>query len=834
MMLSKTPRGGGKKLGHHLLSLARRLENEEDVDDLAGIFDDAAATLKSLIRACSGDGLLGGDLEKAQAIVSASSKSGDLSKDKKSSKHKRGRRKDASKSGDDPSATSSDEQLLLTALSRILGLKEDKFEPCLLLVMMSADLISTIVEFIKWGMASSVCLAEYEIMASSWTSLLNALMKASKRLVAMLNNPAGGRFIGKEGFEMYLDMKLYDRTDEISTLESTLTAMASLITLYGAQLSRNSSLVADIWKIGWTTLTIPCNDIQMAASELLAALPWTGAMKDNNNSSRSNDSQQNVRWSEFLVDIVIGLTTVLQIVMPLRPNLASVESSWQFSKEIGGLFPDIIAYFQEGPAPEEEKDAQFRFIVNGLSTLILALLKREPLPGVDNCALLTKGGVSLDKICQLLETMLSYRAPLDSNRSKRQQSLIDGRVCNVKLLGHRLSRAFLSTLGIPTLMSRADRLLRMASSTVDKPAPSLTAQTNVPRAFNHQTLAGSISLKREAVQTFSLVVSMFGLRPGCSNGSSLSLQGRYNSEDAERFVAFIGRCLLGLLWDGYDEKEDYGTLQERVELAKTGADSLAGIVESCGGFMSLQSRVLVDSYVVAGLKALVSPDASRVALSPVAKVAMLHLGSKCEASPLPTGACSSVGEQLCVTAQKCRTHDSETSIAASSALRLHEARVNPGVPALFVDTKWHVFRPKEDVSGLSFSIQNTKHALNNESTNESDNSKKKEPKSKRRKKAEAKDSAPSASVTPAPKQQNASPSKANKADAGETGVASTSSKPDDTSDKSSDKEGNQSADDDNEAMPLIADTGGPDQGDSSDDDDALPMISNDGPDEEDE
>lgn len=152
--------------------------------------------------------------------------------------------------------------------------------------------------------------------------------------------------------------------------------------------------------------------------------------------------------------------------------------------------------------------------------------------------------------------------------------------------------------------------------------------------------------------------------------------------------------------------------------------------------MPLPTRILIDSFATAGLKALSSPDATRVTLSPMAKVAILRLGSTCLTSPLGSGALSSVGEELYLSALKCREHDLDTRVEASFAMRLCETTLNPRVPALFIDTTLHEFRPKEGISGESLFTPKQKHFLDHDVA--IDKSNKTQLKTKRRK-AEAGD-----------------------------------------------------------------------------------------------
>jgi hypothetical protein len=153
--------------------------------------------------------------------------------------------------------------------------------------------------------------------------------------------------------------------------------------------------------------------------------------------------------------------------------------------------------------------------------------------------------------------------------------------------------------------------------------------------------------------------------------------------------------------------------------------------------MPLPTRILVDSFAKASLKALSSLQATRGTLSPMAKIAILRLGSTCLASPLGSGALSSVGEELYISALKCTEHDLDTRVEASFAVHLCETTLSPRVPALFMDTALHEFRPLEGISGEPLFTPKQKHFLDHDVAIHKSNTTK--TKTKRRRKVEAGD-----------------------------------------------------------------------------------------------
>ena len=113
------------------------------------------------------------------------------------------------------------------------------------------------------------------------------------------------------------------------------------------------------------------------------------------------------------------------------------------------------------------------------------------------------------------------------------------------------------------------------------------------------------------------------------------------------------------------------------------------IVTSCGGFMALPVRCLLDSIAASCLYTIVSGADGPIIADSSVKVAALELGSACLSSPWPIGTSSSIMEQLRRSAQHCQMLDTNTSVAAAAALRLCDIVATPRVPALYVDTKRH-------------------------------------------------------------------------------------------------------------------------------------------------
>jgi len=133
----------------------------------------------------------------------------------------------------------------------------------------------------------------------------------------------------------------------------------------------------------------------------------------------------------------------------------------------------------------------------------------------------------------------------------------------------------------------------------------------------------------------------------------------------------------------------YIALETVVPFSVTAARSLQSSLQSCRGFMPLATRLLVDSIAAACLQAMVSHHQSHVAALPLVKASFLRLGCTCLSTPCPTGASSSILEQLRDSANACRLHSTDVSAIAEATLRLCDSIATPRVPALHIDTQRH-------------------------------------------------------------------------------------------------------------------------------------------------
>lgn len=697
--------------GQILLAQVRAVEKGDDEEEFDSKSDRVSQSMRHLIDLYTRQGLLRGDASKAEMILA--SNGGSIAPNvhqQETLKKKRGRRRDvknAQKSlGESSGALATDESLVISAVLRILGMQGEKLQSSLLLVALSADLCTAVSEHLHASSSTRIGLAEFEVLSSSGVPLLKAL---SKTTAQMLSTLCPAFQLESENPVVLVGTTQHADVGSVLALKSCLRAATALVALFGSKLSRSAGLISQLRMIGWGALTFPNNDIQYAASKLTTSLPLSGATHNKKGGPNKSSSDQ---WSHCLMDSIAALSKILGTIAPINFKIGATAASWNDSVTVDGSLDDMASFFQRNHAMDEERRASAcRFLVYGLSNLIVSLLAREGHDASNNLMLMD-AQIPLDEILSLLESMLSFTHASESmyyaTKKRLRLERIEGGIVSpaslvteiagyVKLMGHTVFITLVDALGYPALLPHAKRILRMVSGTMLSSSSSSLRRVVDPSSGGSQLdekkkkwLHTSIALRTEAIRSFTATISMFGLEPARSKTSSAtSWATSQKSSSAEQSITLVGGCLLEQLrWDG-KESTDWGTSVERVDLSMVALQSLETILVSCGGFMPLAIRALVDSIAAACLQTVVASEQSPVAENSSIKVAVLQLGSACLASPWPIGSSSSILGQLRRCAQQCRMGNTNTSIAATTALRLCDAMATPRVPALHVDTQRH-------------------------------------------------------------------------------------------------------------------------------------------------
>lgn len=583
---------GESKEGQKLLGLIRSIETADDEDETATKSEAALAIMSNLVSVYARKGLLRGDYQKAQQIL-GSAHTNTTNNHQAPSKSKRSRRKeDGGLKGTSlgASSTSTDESLLISALLRIFGLPSEKTYLSSSFVQTAADLCTSICNHlfsIPNLQSSTVGMAEYELMASSGTSILKALSKINCSILSICSTTSQNREPTTKPL-ILLDADTSD-TESLKTLQRCLRASASLIILLGIKLSRSSGLVFEIQNVAWSALTLPNKKVQNAAARLLASVPLAGATSGNGRQNQTSALPPAEQWSHLLMDSIVALSTILKTGAPVSRNMLSTEHSWTLSGTVDELVTETINFFRGNLDSSEAFRVQaFRGIVDALCTLIIAILAKDYGGSVKETSLLD-ARLPLEDILTLSETMLSFSVASESlfytTKKRLRLETIDGGLFSptalareisnyVKLSGHRVINVLFSVLDGPAFLPFSDRIMRMVSAAllsassealrklVD-PALGTTQLTGKKRRWMHD----SIAMRSEAVRTYAEAISLFGMEPsrGRTNGAPSMISSGKTSDSKQSLTLVSGSLLEQLYWGG-TETEDWGTVAERMDL----------------------------------------------------------------------------------------------------------------------------------------------------------------------------------------------------------------------------------------------------------------------------
>jgi len=583
--------------GQQLLALVRSIENEYEEGRLEEKVSEACIILGHLIAEVSRQGLLRGDVQKAEEILASANVSyagGGTPSHQEPLKKNRSRRRDGPKeqSLETKATESFNSSLIISATLRIFGMKNEilqsKFH---LLLRMSADLCTAISEHIKsssshtYSLSARVIKAECVLMLSLGVPLLKGVARACKTSLCLVfpglheldTTQKSAILLGKHGGGNH---------DNVETLRSCIRAAASLVTLFGVKLSRSSRIVSDLRVIGFSALTCPQKKIQNAAAKLLAVVPLTGAMHEKQSTRNKTTGEQ---WNDFLMDSIVALSVVLTSLSPLSKRKSTESPSTRMHALTEFPLSEVISFFQVGLAGDERhRTLSFRVLIYGLSTLIVSLLKRD-YRGPGNEALLMGARASVNAVLALSETMFAFPSACESlyssTKKRLRREVVEGGVLSpmslvsevanyVKLMGHRIFNTFASALGVSQLLPKANRILHMVSACLISSTSLALRRVIDPTSVNFSSegmtmrrLHSSLKSRTQALRTVTAVMSMFGLPPKRSKTpGAASWVSTSQSSGVEQCVTLVGGCLIEQLWWQGNQSEEWGSFDERVKL----------------------------------------------------------------------------------------------------------------------------------------------------------------------------------------------------------------------------------------------------------------------------
>ena len=322
----------------------------------------------------------------------------------------------------------------------------------------------------------------------------------------------------------------------------------------------------------------------------------------------------------------------------------------------------------------------------------------------------------------------------------------------IKLLGHTLLECVLAAVAsAPTvLFPYGKRLLQLSYASIVTSCsgpvrtvidPTTAAQldgttTSVKQQRRTRWLHLSIVTRMVTIQTFTKIISAFG---GSGCGSSSSSSGSYNTDgssqsssvfvpttDTDKAISLVVGCLVEQISSNFKTTDDtntntddvdWGTNKERINLVVASIKCLSTTIVSCGGYLPMPVRSLIESVVMKGLShmagrgdengfsssssnnssIITTMNSQILSWSPV-QVAFIKLACTCVTTPWNDGASSSSNtllNLLRIVGNKFKNDagttsnindnnntDDEISFHASIAIRLCDTIAVPRAPAL--------------------------------------------------------------------------------------------------------------------------------------------------------
>ena len=695
-----------------LLSLIRSYEKKDRNDeDYEETIDELVDLFNHMIALYSRHGLLLGDTEKAEEITSAensTTKWGSVE-----SRKKKGKRGNKDKNSDDlriqQSSTSQqqqDEALVFIAILRIFTTisSDSKMidEDQALIISLGAELCLSISQHIKVDKESGACnLAEYELLAQSGKAILSGLVD----VMNMVQNDMRSSSKFRKGGNCLTLLDIYEDT-HVQILASSIKLACSLISLFTTKLSRSTALIEDLNAVAWKMLTIDNDSIQESTARLLSILPLAGGI------DRKTPSEI---WNAQIQNTLTALSTVLQTVAPLtQSNISTPESNGTLDK----FLAQWIDVMRRDIPDEASRLRCFYRLSRGLTKVFEFFLLQDGMGRFQSNAILVDAQLDLKMVLSVVESLVSF--PLSAEtifyRTKRRlrdekldNGLLSPRIIatevanHIKLLGHDILDSMLATVGGPVLMPFARRILRISYASILTSSSGSVRKVMDPTSAvqlegkKRRWLHLSIASRAVAVRTFGNSVAAFGCDyKSSSHGHSKSSSTNFfiASTDSEKAITLVVGCLVEQVgrnkFQAGDCDDDWGTNQERVDLIFASATCLNMVLVSCGEFLAIPIRSLIESVVVNALSQMCGTKQPSVQLLSwsLAKVSLLRLASTCVTTPWQDGASSALVELLMSAANNLKNDvDGEVSLTARSALRICETIGVPRAPALTYITR---------------------------------------------------------------------------------------------------------------------------------------------------
>lgn len=699
------------KIGQHLLTLLRLLEKNGFSHDSQ--MDEIVSCFQRLIASTSRRGLLQGNVELAAKVL-ADSSFGDSNTSQTSigSRSIRGRRSTQSqkRSGriensdlrihveNDNGANNGngmalDIHLTLSAILRVLN--SNKFDDSVsgtyvtpaILIALAANFMTATCEFVQTQAVAadpSCTIAEYELVANSGKPILVALDETVASLLQRLERSTGMLHLSSS------------QGDIAHALTCSLRAEASLVGLFGTKLSRSTAIVTRLAQTGWTALSVSHKDVLRAAAALLASLPFAGGL------DRATPS---IRWSYTMADFVALLSRTFESIAPIgkyeKSNIRGVNGSVAIPEEIKEWIDSIWA-----ADDENHRLDSFLHLVKGLIFVVTDLLSPHTLEKTGGDGLLA-ASVDLPSLLSAAENLLSFPVSAESayfttKKRLRRESiengclspsvLVYGAANQVKILGHELLDHLQTDLGSSVLLPYAKRIAQITYGSL------LTASSGALRnvlepvnsAFGdnkrRRWLQSSILTRTASVKSFLKYVLTFGCEAKVKQSQLAGISCSRDVSYTERSILVtVGYLVEQLNMGDASDPDNWGSLTEKNDLVAMCARCLSRCLVAGGDYLTVETRLLVDSVIVACLSAATATPKLPIAQSSHVKVSFLDLAIDAASVPWPNGARSSIVHDLnAVAYMMLRDSDETVSSRAYLVLRICDSFGTPRAPAIAV------------------------------------------------------------------------------------------------------------------------------------------------------
>lgn len=553
-----------------ILALVRLLEQEST--NFEEHMDEITELMNVLIAKFSRRGLLQGDNNRATKILSSKTKESNEKSKKKRKPGKKDLKMHDGVGEEAESVGSQAESLLFTALTRILNDSNNslKSNKCLqpeygFLIALCAETTLSISQHIKLcSDTENRCIrAEFEILTEFGKPLLSSLAVALQWALASIKESQTA-----SGVTSHTGALPLDETQHTQPIVSCLKAACSLVGLFGTKLSRSTALLATLKDLSWEFLSVACDRVQQAAAKLLGCLPLAGGV-DRKSASHI--------WNAGINDILVMIPQFIDSVVPVNKPQQSDKAD--LSEVASKRLNQWVSSLRDIVLDEESRVSSFRWTLQGLVFTLREFLMRE------TSGQLLEAELDIDAVIDVIERFVSYPLSAETHffRTKKRlrDEVVDGGLIScraiatklansIKVLGHLILDVLLDSVGSPTLLPYAGRLMRISYASL------LTCCTGAVRSVmdsssvaqlegkKRRWLHLSIPVRNLAVKAVNSVIVMFG-SDQTAKTSDKNIRHRSNGDMS---LGLVGGCLLEQinLTQGGDFHENWGTPEERIAL----------------------------------------------------------------------------------------------------------------------------------------------------------------------------------------------------------------------------------------------------------------------------